>query len=302
MSSERMGRLRYYVADAIDEWRHSPGVNLLALATLTAVLFVAGLVLLVMSNLRGHLDTWREDVRVDVYLTDNITNEERATIEARLSAMREVTRVVAVSKEEALERFRATFGEALAALPDELGTNPLPASFEAYLAGSDDAARSARAVAEAVGGLTGVEEVRFDREWLDRLDALLTVAGAGGGALAVLVLGAVVLVMASVLRLAVYTRRDEIEIMQLVGATSGFVRGPFLVAGLVHGLLASGFAIGLLEIVRKIGMSQAGASTGALAGLVVGRPLSATLSALLVVLGVGVGLAGSWAAVRRGVN
>ncbi len=302
MSGERMGRLRYFVSDAVDEWRHSPGVNLLALATLTAVLFVAGLVLLVMSNLGGHLDRWREEVRVDVYLTDDITDEARAEIEARLSGLSVVTRVVGVSKEEALERFRQTFGEALASLPEELETNPLPASFEAYLAGSDNAAERARAVADAVGGLAGVEEVRFDREWLDRLDALLRVASVGGGALAVLVLAAVVLVMASVLRLAVYTRRDEIEIMQLVGATASFVRGPFLVAGLAHGLLASGFALGLLEIVRKAAMAQAGAGTAALAGLVAGRPLSLTLSALLLALGVAVGLAGSWAAVRRGVN
>ena len=302
MSGEWKGRLRYFVSDAIDEWRHSPGVNLLAVVTLTAVLFVAGLVLLVISNLGAHLDTWRQEVRVDVYLTDDITDEARADVEARLSAMSEITHVVHVSKEEALERFRETFGEALASLPDELENNPLPASLEAYLAGSDDAAETARVVAETVGGLAGVEEVRFDREWLDRLDALLRVASVGGGALSLLVLAAVVLVMASVLRLAVYTRRDEIEIMQLVGATAGFVRGPFLVAGLAHGLLASGFALGLLEIVRKVAMAQAGAGTGALAGLVAGRALSFGLSGLLVLLGVGVGLAGSWAAVRRGVT
>ena len=114
MRGERIGRLRYFVSDAIDEWRHSPGVNLLALTTLAAVLFIAGLVLVVMSNLGAHLDIWREEVRVDVYLTDEITDEARAEIEARLSGMSQVARVVRVSKEEALDRFRTTFGEALA--------------------------------------------------------------------------------------------------------------------------------------------------------------------------------------------
>lgn len=297
-----MSHLRYFIADAVDEWRHSPGVNLLALATLSAVLFVAGLVLLVVSNLGDHLDTWREDVRVEVYLVDEVADGQRAGIEKTLSTMSEVSEVVYVSKDDALERFRRAFGEALAAMPVELETNPLPASFEAYLAPSEDAARTALQVADVVGGLEGVEEVRFDREWLDRLDALLDLARVGGGALALLVLAAVVLVMASVLRLAVYTRRDEIEIMQLVGATHGFVRGPFLVAGLAQGLIAAVVALVLVEIVRRVAMAQSGVGVGPVMGLVAGHALPLSLMALVFVLGVVVGLAGSWAAVRRGVQ
>lgn len=292
-------RLRYFVTDALDEWRHSPGVNLLATTTLAAVLFVAGLVLLVLANVSLQLDQWRRDVRVEVYLLDGITDEVRNDIRVRLEGRPEVSRIVFVGKDEALQRFRQSFGDELAGLPAELESNPLPASFEAYLAPGPDAAESARSLAVSLAGTDGVEEVRFDSDWLDRMDALLRLARFGGGVLSLLVLAAVVLVMASVLRLAVYARRDEIEIVQLVGATPGFVRGPFLVAGLAQGLVASLSAIGLVEVARRLVLSYADAGPGALLHLAAGHTLPFAFCLLLIVVGLAVSFAGSFFAVRQ---
>ena len=127
---------------------------------------------------------------------------------------------------------------------DELEANPLPASFEVFLRAGPGAAEcgDGRGRRGSERG-PGVEEVRFDRAWLRRLEALLDLARSGAPALALVVFAAVVFVMASVLRLAVYARRDEIEIMLLVGATPAFVRGPFLVAGVAQGLVASLLAL-----------------------------------------------------------
>jgi cell division transport system permease protein len=294
-----VAHLRYFAADALDEWRHSPGVNLLATSTLCAALFVAALVMLVLANVGGQLDRWRDDLRAHVYLQPGVARGDLETIRAKLEAMPEVDRVVYVDQAEALKRFRESFGDNLSGPAGELETNPLPASFEVYLSPEHDASAAARDVTAGMTGLAGIEEVRFDQEWLDRLGSVLRLARAGGLGLSALVLSAVVLMMASVLRLAVYARRDEIDIMQLVGATTGFVRGPFVVAGLAQGLVAAVAALALVEVVRRATLLYAGPAPVAVLGLVAGHGLGPSLSAMIVALGLLISAAGAYFAVRR---
>lgn len=294
-----LARLRYFAVDALDEWRHSPGVNLLATATLIAALFIGGLMLLLLSNVDGYLDVARDELNVRVYLRHDTSSPELRFIEQRLSSLPEVSRVEYIDKAEALRRYREWYGGSLAALAGELEANPLPASFEVYLAPGREAGEAAAVVTGAVTGLAGIDEVWFDAEWLDRLDALLRLAKVGGGALSALVFAAVILVMASVVRLAVYARRDEIEIMQLVGATPAFVRGPFIVAGLAQGLMASLAALVLVEAARQGVFLYAGSNPLALLGIVAGGPLGLSDSALIVITGLVVSLVGAWFAVRR---
>ena len=290
-------RLRYFATDAADEWRHSPGVNLLASATLAAALFLGGLVQLVLNNVGQELDRWRAGLTVQAYLLSDVSEESKRRIERALGGLPEVSRVRYVSKDEALKLFRES--ESLASLLVELGTNPLPASFEIYLAPEVVADEAARRVAETAARLEGVEEVRFDREFLDRLQGFLQMARVGGGLLSILVFATVVLVMASVLRLAVYARRDEIEIMQLVGATPAFIRGPFLVAGVVQGLAAALASLGMVEAARRGLLWYVGSNPAALLTLVAGRSLSVTAGVAFVLTGLVVSLVGAWFAVRR---
>jgi cell division transport system permease protein len=144
-----------------------------------------------------------------------------------------------------------------------------------------------------------VEEARFDRAWVRRLEALLQLARIGGLGLAVVVFAAVVFVMASVLRLAVIARRNEIDIMLLVGATPAFVRGPFLVAGLGQGLVASGLALLLVEGARRAAHASADAGSRVLLEIVAASPLPPGACGLLVATGLAVSITGAWFAVRR---
>ena len=291
-------RAGYFLADAADEWRHSPGVNLVAAATLASALFIAGLVLLTLSNVTGWIVRLRGDARVQVYLRDGASARARMDAEALLAGLPGVSRVQYVDKEEALRRFRESFGD-LADLSTEPEGNPLPASLEVYLAPGPGSAEVAERISRELARREGVEEVGYDRPWLYRLDSWLRLARMGGAGLAVMVFAAVCFVMASVLRLAVYARREEIEIMLLVGASPAFVRGPFLVAGLVQGLAASLVSLGTVEAVRRAALAYAGSSPGALMELMAGRPLGASLSVLLVLIGLVVSLFGSFLAVRR---
>jgi cell division transport system permease protein len=293
-------RLRFFVTDAWDELRHSPGVNLLAVGTLVAVLYGTGLIALVLSNVGEFVAALREDVRVEVYLAQGVSPERREELDAALNVIAGVTRVDYIDRQAALERYRAWAGD-MAGLVDELEANPLPESFEVFLtpgAGAEDVGAKIQA---DFGGLDGVEQVRFDRELLGRIEALLNLARFGGGGLGLLVLAAVIFVMASVLRLAVYARRDEIEIMLLVGATPAFVRGPFLVAGLVQGLVSSAAALALIELTRRTARGYASAESLGLLDLFLENPLPDRLVLGLFLIGTTVSCTAAWFAVRRRV-
>lgn len=290
-------RLRYFAADAWDEWRHSPGVNVLALTTLASTLFLAGLLLLVVANLDRQVQAMRADVRVQVFLQDDLAEDERTRLASELAALGGVARVEHVDKQEALRRYRA-WASNLAELVNELATNPLPASLEVWLAPGGEAEGTAAAIAVRLKGRPGVEEVHFDRDTIRHLQSLLALARLGGIGLALLVFAVVVFIMASVLRLAVHARRTEIEIMELVGATPGFIRGPFLVAGFGQGLIGALLALFAVEAVRRAALLYAGSDSGALLDLVAAQPLAPSLAGLLVLLGLTVSLAGSYFAVR----
>ena len=293
-----LAHLRYFVFDAVDEWRHSPGPNLLATATLAAVLFVAGLNFLVLANLKAHVGRWKNDLRVSVYLVDSSPAAEVDTLYAKVLAVPGVVRVERVDKAEALRRFRASFSD-LADVPGELGTNPLPASLEVVLDSGPQARDTARAVGDAIAGAAAVEEVRYDQAFLDRVDALLDVARWGGAGLGLVVLTAAAFVVSSVLRLTVYARRDEIDIMHLVGAPPMLVRGPFLVAGIAQGLAGGLLGLFLVEAVRRAARRYVGAHPGELFDLAAGSALPLGPSCFVVFVGAALGFASAWFAVRE---
>jgi cell division transport system permease protein len=296
--SSLLAHLRYFVSDAADEWRHSPGPNLLATATLAAVLFVAGVNLLVLANLKAHVGRWKHDLRVSVYLVDGASTADVDALAGKIAALSGVAHVDRIDKEEALRRFRATFKD-MADLPGELAVNPLPASLEIVLDSGPQASGTARAVRDAVAGSPAVEDVRFDQALLDRIEALLDVAGWGAAGLGLVVLTAVAFVVSGVLRLTVYARRDEIDIMRLVGAGPMLVRGPFLVAGLGQGLVGSLLALFFVEAVRRAARAYVGAHPGQLLDLAAGRPLPFAPSGFVLVIGAVLGLVSAWFAVRQ---
>ena len=296
--SRRSARLGYYFRDAWESVRFSPAVTLLAFGTLLVVLLVSGAVLLVMSNIGTRLEVARSEVRVDVYLHDEITEAERAAVRKALESVEGAARVDYIDKDRALARFEEWFGSTVD-LADSLRDNPLPASFQVFLDPGREAGGAASSLAARAGSMAGVEEVRYDRAWLDRVDALLTLVRAGGTLVGVAVLIVVIFVVASVLRLAVFARRDEIEIMLLVGATPGFVRGPFLVAGLAMGLFSGCAALAAVELLRRLFLSDAGDQGAVLISMVAGDALGPAQSILLVVTGVLVSLLASFVAVRQ---
>ncbi|MCP3981655.1 MAG: hypothetical protein GY716_20335 [bacterium] len=295
-----MHRLRFFISDAWDEFRHSPGINLLAVGTLATALFLAGLLLLVLFNVEHRVERLREDVRLYVYFLDDVSPERVDELRTSLAGRRGVSRVEHIDEQQALERYREWIRDDMVELLDELPDNPLPASLDVYLESGPQAEEVGNGIVTELTGREGIESFRFDVETVRRLESLLELARVGGSGLAVVVFAAVVFVMASVLRLAVFARRHEMEIMLLVGATPAFVRGPYLVAGLFQGLFSSGVALVAIEGARRLAHARVDSGGRALVELLAARPLTPALAGLIVLVGLLVSLISSWFAVRRG--
>jgi cell division transport system permease protein len=238
-----------------------------------------------------------ESAELSVYLRDDIAEGARETVRARLAEDAAVLNVDYLTKDAALERFRADFPE-LADVSAGVGGNPFPASFEVRLRPGPGVADNAAALSRALMPLDGVADVQFDRQWLERVLSLIAgIRMAGLAVTIVLLLGAAFTVTA-VVRLSLHERRDELDIMQLVGAPMAFIRGPFVVEGLLLGgmgaivaLAALGLAFGTLRswlgreatgllgaeslaflgLLDMLLLAGAGLTVGALAGFIASR-------------------------------
>jgi cell division transport system permease protein len=237
-----MRALRYAFDEAVASLWRGRQSGALSMATIALALFVLGAFLIVTSNLERLGGEWSSSADMSVYLADGVTAPDRAAIEGALVGD-VVAGAVYVSKADALARFRRTFAD-LASGMEGLGDNPLPASYEVRLrTGADEAID---ALVARLRQLPGVTDVRYDRQWLSRLVSAVGLIRGIGLALGILLAVAAALTVANVVRLALYARRDEIDIMQLVGAPQVYIRGPFVMEGTLQGGL--GAAVALLAL------------------------------------------------------
>jgi len=288
--------LRYFVAEAVTSMRRSRAISLLAIGTIGVALALLSSFLYLSANVRAAIASWERDVQVDVYLRDGIGEEERGAVLEAARRQPGVERAEYVSKEEALSRFRSAFAD-LADLPAALGFNPFPASLEVKLQDGHRTPAEVGRIAAALRKHPGVEEVLYDTGWVARLHALVNLASGAAFLLGGILVLAATFTTANVIRLALFSRRDEIEILQLVGATRGFIRGPFLVEGALAGIAG---ALAALAALAGAHLGIRAAAPGApLVQMATARFLDLGASAGLVAGGGLLGLAGSFLAVRR---
>jgi cell division transport system permease protein len=237
-----MRALRYAFDEASASLWRGRQSGLLSTGTIGVALLVLGGFLLTTANLQRLGDEWSRAAEMSVYLNDNATGAERAIIEGLIAPGPVVGGFEFVSKAQALERFKETFAD-LASTIGTLESNPLPASYEVRLQPQATNASAVDNLATNLRAARGVVDVRYDRQWLDRLLSTVSVVRTVGLVLGAVLILAAALTVATVVRLALHTRRDEIEIMQLVGAPSAYIRGPFIMEGILQGGIGAAVAL-----------------------------------------------------------
>jgi cell division transport system permease protein len=257
-------------------WRRR-GSSLLAVLTITVAMFVLGVFLLVTLNAARWMSGWTDAAEVSVYLADDITAEQRTAIASVISGHRSVAGSEFVSSSEAVKRFGRMFPE-LAQAASGLGSPGLPASFEVRLRKGETTAPEVEPLVFALRRMPGVVDVRYDRQWFDRVQAIVTATRTAGAALATVLVLAAALTVASVVRLALHARRQEIEIMHLVGAPLAYIRGPFVAEGILQGGLGALVAFLLLLAFYGAGRGRLAAGAATLPGLAATAPAFLPLS------------------------
>lgn len=283
--------MRLILREALQSFRRAPLLSVLSITTIAFSLFTIGLFGLVAINMRQALRDVGTRVEVVAYILRGTPLESITVAAQDISAFPEVLAVDYIDEEQALAQAQAELVEFRDAYRD-LRVNPLPASFEIQLKegfrGADDVA----AVAERVGGFGFVEDVRFGREWIERLDQIRNIAGLVGLVIGIAFAAVAVVIIGTTIRMAVLQRAREIMVMRLVGATDWFIRGPFLLEGAIKGMLGGILSIGL-AYGTFLAFSR---NTTALSGLVFFDPIHLVAG---VLFGVALGLGGSLVSVGR---
>jgi cell division transport system permease protein len=243
-----MRALQYAFEEAFTSLWRGRQAGLLSTLTIALALFVLGGFLVVTANLERLGAEWSNSAELSIYLKDDITADERRALETALVPGDLVAAHEYVSKSDALVRFKQTFGD-LAAAVDGAGGNPLPASLEVRLRPAPGVGGGVDSLASQLRQMPGVADVRYDRQWLTRVVSAINVVRGVGLFLGLVLTVAASLTVANVVRLALFARRDELEIMDLVGAPNAYVRGPFIMEGLLQG------GIGALVALTALGVA-----------------------------------------------
>ncbi len=232
-----MAALRYAVEEAVASLWRGRRSAVLSIGTIAVALFVLGAFLVLTVNLERLAADWSQAAELSVFLADEVGADQQRAIEEALATGPVVASRAFVSQSDALARFKQMFSD-LAASADALDANPLPASYEVRLQ-PGVTGEAVEELASRLRQVPGVADVRYDRQWLDRLLAAVALIRRIGFALGALLTVAAGLTVGNVVRLALHARRDEIVIMQLVGAPTAYVRGPFIVEGVLQGGLGA---------------------------------------------------------------
>lgn len=284
--------MRILTRETLRSFRRAPLLSALSITTIAFSLFTIGLFGLVAVNMREALRGISSRVEIEAFVLRG-TPAETITLAAQdIAAFPEVSSVQYVDEDQALQRAQRELVEFKDAYRD-LQVNPLPASLEVSLKEPYRDAVHATAVAKRIEGFSFVDDVRFGREWIERLDRLRNLAGFVGLVIGLAFAAVAVVIIGVTIRMTVLQRAREISIMRLVGATDAFIRGPFLLDGALKGFLGGVLAVllsrGAFELFRRN-------STTALHTLVFFEPRYLLLG---ILFGVAIGLGGSLVSVGR---
>lgn len=292
-----VSNVSYFVRTALGSMWRSPFVHVIAVASLSLALVGYGVARIANTQLEALIHSLGSDVEFTAYLADGAPAEQ---VEELRTALEQRTRGIAVvvTPEQALARLAQQLGDDGRALT-ELNENPLPSSLELKLPAEGRDPQALKALAIQTRSIPFVTGVDYGEEALERLSMIATALRLVTLVVFALVFLTAVIIVSATLQLAIFSRREEIEIQKLVGGTDRFVRMPFLIEGVLQGLLAG--ASGLLLVYGLMHFLESD-SGSAVAFLRLNGHFAVDWVRLGLeqgALGLGLGLLGSFVAVRR---
>lgn len=286
--------LGFSVREAFKNIRLNLLMSITAVTTTFICLLVLGAAMLVSFHVEGIIGSVRQDVSVEAFFPQDVSQEQMDQVRSKVEGYPEVSSVNFVSQEEALQNFKQTFKEK-PELYSNLGSNVLPASLQIQLA----EAQEADAVAQKLEGEGfAAQDLSYPQQTIERLNEVTDYMIWGLRAATALFLVSSVLLISNTIRISIFARRKEIEVMKLVGASDGFVRTPFVFEGLLQGLIGAGLAATVVVWLNSLFVewSQGSLPFVPISEGAVNTPL---VLLVLVVVGAAIGILGSFLSVTR---
>jgi cell division transport system permease protein len=247
-----MGRLVFFIREGFRAMRRAGATTLAAVVTIVVTVILLGVLIPILQTTQGKANEVRSQLELKVFLFDDATPAETAQLKTKIAAVPHVSAVDYVSKDQALQILQGRLKDKTIA--NELNSNPLPASFNVKVDDPDnlETVRSALSPPNASGQAQPISPI-IDEVLDSRSEAGKIRAVTGAVKYVLLVITALLLaaslgLIANTIRLSIYARRREVEVMRLVGATNWFIRWPFMVEGLVVGFIGGAIAVGVLFV------------------------------------------------------
>ena len=234
--------MTFYTQRALKDILENRFLNAVTIITIALSVLIVSSFGLFFLNAQDMFNAWEKGVRIMVYLESGTSEAQRLDTRFRLQTIAGIKRIRFISKDDALTLMKTRM-QRQASLLDNLRENPLPDAFEVSMATEANSPEKIEFLAQRIEGLPSVSEVEYGQQWIERFANffnLFKLAGYGMGGLFFM---ATVFIAANTIRLVLYSRREEIHIMRLVGATDNFIKVPFYLEGLIQGF--SGGVIGL---------------------------------------------------------
>ena len=280
-----MSRLFYNVKQALIQIVRYKTTTLASLFAITAMMLILGLFFTLAVNLNLFTEMVKRDYdTVEVFLSDDVTEEDAKAIMNEVTGINGVSEVEYRSKAQALQIMRDRWGSS-GYLLDSLGGNPLPNSILVTVTSLD----AADAVNSQVSTIQGVESTKYYKETVDKLTKVTNFLQYGSMSIMLFLVLISLIVVSNMIKLTVFARAREISIMKYIGATNWFIRGPFLVEGIIIGMLSAVAAAGIVYIVYSNAVEIIGMKVMTIQNLLI----------IFLALGVGIGATGSIVSMRK---
>lgn len=236
-------RLRYFILRALRNMRQSPFLSTATVLTVTVSLAIVAVFALLVINVERMAGVFSREVQVVAYLDPPPGEVVLEEWRQRIAGFSEVERVRYVSRKQAYERFKGRLGSD-ADLLEGVSPEILPASLEIALKEKYRNRAGVAAVVERLQRELGLSDLQFGQDWLEKFESVMVLLRVTGLVLGGILILAALLIVSNTIRLTLYARKDELEIMTLVGGTPLFIKTPFLLEGLFQGGLGGGLALG----------------------------------------------------------
>jgi cell division transport system permease protein len=287
-----MRTVRYLLSEAIDNIKTNRTTSVTAVVTTAFTMLGMGVFLLLYLNIQGVLGSLHEEIKVIVYFRDSIPPDAMTTLRAKVAEDSAVSGIEFVSRDQALASFRNRFPSEERLL-NGLGDNPFPASLVLKIVPRFRTSQAVADLVQKLQALPEVEEVLYNRDLIEDLAAGLRYLRLLGILVGAVLAVSMVTILANTIRLTLYARREDIEILRLIGATPGFIKTPFFLEGALLGGVGAACSLLLLRAVfgfAETKMALHGTFWGLGAGL---SFLPARLMVAMVMLGILLGFLGS---------